>query len=232
MEESFRNVQALTFDAFGTVLDLGGSLIPPIAAWIASRDLPLDAARMWDQWRARQRIEQYQDSLLLMGHTGYTAAVRRALLYVLRLNKVPFTAADLQELMEAWQHLRPFPDVLDALNRLRERFNLVVLSNGELPYLRHLVQNQIRFNFYDVISVDSVGVFKPHPSVYRYAARHLGLEPCQVGMVSANSFDVMGARASGNRAVWVHRYDLPYEESPFQPDLVVPDFGAMADRLL
>ena len=67
---AFDSVRALTFDLFGTVLDLDGSLVPPLARYFEERGLDLDAAGFWAQWRARQRIEQYQDSLMLLGHGG------------------------------------------------------------------------------------------------------------------------------------------------------------------
>ena len=86
----------------------------------------------------------------------------------------------------------------------------MALSNGDAWLLNHLVDNRIRVPFSDLISVDRVGVFKPHPSVYRAAARALDLEPLQIMMVAAHSFDVMGARACGYRGAYGDRYGLPF----------------------
>jgi len=134
--------------------------------------------------------------------------------------------------MDAWQHLQPFPDVRLGLERLAERFDLVILSNGDPDFLDHLATNQVRWSFDDIFSVTSVGAFKPHPAVYRRAATTLGLEVNECLMVSANSFDVAGARACGYRAAFVNRYELPYEVSVYQPDVVVADFAGLADALL
>ena len=82
-----------------------------------------------------------------------------------------------------------------------------------------------------MISVEDVGVFKPNPQVYRYAARLLKAEPCELMMVSAHSFDAVGARASGYRAAYVNRYDLPYDETPYQFDVEARDFLDLADKL-
>jgi 2-haloacid dehalogenase len=82
-----------------------------------------------------------------------------------------------------------------------------------------------------MISVDSVGAFKPSPQVYRYAARVLKAEPQELMMVSAHSFDAIGARASGYRAAYVNRYDLPYDETPYLCDIEVRDFVGLADKL-
>jgi 2-haloacid dehalogenase len=219
---------ALAFDVFGTVLDLGGSLTPPLAAFLKRKRSKVPASRLWDSWRARQRIEQYQDSLLMLGHSGYLETARRALVYALELNEVEASADDVASVMAAWRDLKPFPDAVPGLRALQTRYRLVALSNGEAWFLEHLVKNRIRFEFDDVISVNVAGVFKPHPAVYRSAAGILGLEPGEIMMVSSNSFDVVGARACGYRGAYVNRYGLPYEDMPYRPDVVVRDFSELA----
>ena len=82
-----------------------------------------------------------------------------------------------------------------------------------------------------VISVQDVGVFKPNQQVYRYAARRLKAEPCELLMVSSNSFDVVGARVSGYRGAYVNRYDLPYDETPYRFDIEARDLLDMARQL-
>jgi 2-haloacid dehalogenase len=79
--------------------------------------------------------------------------------------------------------------------------------------------------------VQEVGVFKPQPQVYRYAARMLKTEPCELLMISAHSFDVVGARVSGYRAAYVNRYDLPFDETPYRFDVEARDFLDLAGKL-
>ena len=225
------NVQALTFDFFGTVLDLAGSLGPAIQSCLERHESEVTADRFWELWRGRQRIEQYQDNIVAMGHGGYLVTARRALVYTLSLCRVPAETADVDQVMTAWETLSPFDDVAGALPRLADRFRLVGLSNGEPDFLAHLAANRIGFEFEKLISVQEVGAFKPHPGVYRHAAGRLGLEPEACLMVSANSFDVMGARMCGFRGAFVNRGQLPYEDSSYQPDLEVPDFGTLAEQL-
>ena len=226
-------IAALTFDLFGTVLDLGGSLTPAIDAWLRENHIAgVDAADIWREWRYRQRIEQYQDNIVAMGHSGYLPVARRAGVYVLRQFGLDPTPEQIDRLMEAWQQLKPFDDVIPAMKRLATRYKLVALSNGEKKFLDHLVRNRIGWDFDAVISVETVGAFKPHPGVYRKGAAMLGLEVGQCLMVSANSFDVMGARMCGMRGAFVNRYALPYEDTPFQPDLTVRNFTELADALL
>ena len=225
-------IEALTFDLFGTVLDLGGSLTPFIARFLAAKNSRVSPDDVWARWRERQRIEQYQDNIVAMGHSGYLTVARRAAVYVLELLSVNATPAEVDELMQAWQRLNPFSDVLPALEKLASRYRLVALSNGEATYLDHLVKNRIRWKFDAVISVEAVGAFKPHPGVYRKAAAVLALEVGQCCMVSANSFDVMGARMCGLRGAFVNRYKLPFEDTPFRPDVTVSNFNELADALL
>ena len=227
------NTKVLTFDLFGTILDLGRCLIPFIHESLDVRDIKnITADVFWEQWRYRQRIEQYQDSLLMLGHSGYLETVRRALHWTLRRYGIETTDDTVDEFMHGWQHLSPFPEVLPALERLKSQYKLVVLSNGDPDFLDHLVMQRVVWDFDNVISVTSVGAFKPHPAVYRCAAGRLGLEVDDCLMVSANSFDVMGARSCGYRGAYINRYNLPYEDTHFQPDVTVNDFTELADALL
>ena len=228
----YSRVEALTFDLFGTVLDLAGSLVPPISRFLEAKGVEMPADEFWRQWRARQRIEQYQDTIMMLGHSGYLETVRRSFMYTLAANGIEITDEEVYHFLLVWQELDPFPEVRPALERLSERYRLVALSNGDQVFLDHLVANRIHFDFDDVISVAHFGAFKPHPAVYRGAARRLGLELDQCMMISANSFDIVGARACGFRAGYVDRYGLPYEDSPYRPDVTVSDFGELADALL
>jgi 2-haloacid dehalogenase len=224
-------VHTLTFDVFGTILDLGGSHAPGLGEFLKSKGSAMSAEELWARWRSRQRIEQYQDNQFYTGHYGYLDSSRRALVYTLRASKLPFGDEDITRIMNGWQELNPFPDAVPGLKRLRSQFRVVVLSNGEKHFLAHLVKNRIQYDFDTVISVQDVGVFKPNPQVYRYAARVLRAEPCELLMVSSNSFDVVGARISGYRAAYVNRYDLPYDETPYRFDIEARDFLDMAEKL-
>jgi 2-haloacid dehalogenase len=224
-------VHTLTFDLLGTILDLGGSHAPRLEAFLKSKNSELTPDQLWARWRYRQRVEQYQDNQFYAGHYGYLDSARRALLYALRASEVPFDAREVDRIMEGWQELSPFPDAVRGLQRLRNKFKLMVLSNGEKDFLAHLVKNRVRLAFDGVISAQEVGVFKPQPQVYRYAARVLKAEPCELLMVSAHSFDVVGARVSGYRGAYVNRYDLPFDETPYRYDVEASDFLTLADRL-
>ena len=226
------NVKALTFDLFGTILDLGTSLSPAISAFLQATGASMTQAQFWAEWRIRQRLEQYRDTIMMLGHSGYLAAANNAMRYVTESNRIVATEDDYDRLMAAWWELSPFPEAVDALERMSHRYRLVVLSNGDPAFLDHLTDKRVEYDFDDIFSVTTVGAFKPHPAVYRGAAAYLGLELHECLMVSSNSFDVIGARASGMRAAYVNRYGLPLEQSSFEPDITVDDFTQLADILL
>jgi 2-haloacid dehalogenase len=208
-------------------------LTPFIAEFLKQKAPEKSPDRFWAQWRERQRIEQYQDTLMMLGHSGYLETARRAFVYTLALNNIQATSDEVDAFMkEAWGWLSPFPEVLPAFQRLKSRYRLVVLSNGDSHFLEYLVRRRVQWDFDAVISVELVGAFKPHPGVYRRAARELNLEVSECLIVSSNSFDVMGARACGYRGAFVNRYSLPYEDTPYPPDVTVKDFTELASALL
>ena len=114
-------VTTLAFDIFGTVLDLTGSITPPSRQFLERKGAAVSPETFWDQWRARQRIEQYQDSLMHLGHSGYLETCRRALVYCLRLNGIAFTDEEVRDLMHAWQRLTPHADCAEGLRRLKAK---------------------------------------------------------------------------------------------------------------
>ena len=227
-------VNTLVFDIFGTVLDLGGSLSGPAGSFLAEHGSTVSADKFWDDWRGRQRIEQYQDNLYMLGHSGYLETCRRSFVYCLRLNGVEFSYSEVDRFMAVYDDLRPFDDAVQGLRKLADskKFGMVVLSNGEQSFLEKMAAKNVGIPFDDVISVEKAGVFKPHPAVYRTATRILGKAPGEIMMISSHSFDVTGARASGFRAGYVNRYHLPNEESAYLPDFEVADFHELVDRLL
>ena len=231
-EDSLSRVNILTFDIFGTVMDLAGSLVPPATAFLADHGSDVTSLDFWRDWRERQRIEQYQDNLLMLGHSGYLETCRRAFVYCLRRHNVDFTGDEVQAFMKSYLNLQPYKDAIEGLKSLSSRYKLVALSNGEQWYLEELLKNNVPVEFDAIISVQQVGVFKPHPAVYRKAVQLLECQPGQIMMVAAHAFDILGAQACGFRAAYVNRYGLPTEESSYQPEIVVNDFVELAGRLL
>ena len=230
--QSLDRVNFLTFDIFGTVLDLTGSLTGPAGEFLAASGANVSAQSFYAEWRERQRIEQYQDNLLMLGHSGYLETCRRAFVYCLKKHNVSYTAEGVREFMQVYMDLQPYPDAVEGLKRLGARYKLVALSNGEQWYLEKLLDNNVPVAFDAMISVDQVGAFKPSPGIYRKAVQLLQCEPGEIMMVAAHAFDILGAQACGFRGGYVNRYNLPTEDSEYQPDIIVEDFAGLAERLL
>ena len=225
-------VSYLTFDIFGTVMDLNGSLAGPAGDFLAAHSSNLTGQEFYDDWRGRQRIEQYQDNLLMLGHSGYIETCRRAFVYCLKKHNVSYTSSEVQQFMQVYHGLQPYADAIEGLQLLAERYQLVALSNGEQWYLEQLLGNHVPIRFDAIISVDQVGAFKPSPGIYRKAIQRLGCEPGEIMMVAAHAFDLLGAQTCGFKAAYVNRYRLPTEDSEYQPDIIVDDFIELAARLL
>ena len=225
-------VNYLTFDIFGTVMDLTGSLAGPAGDFLAAHGSEMTGQAFYGDWPERQRIEQYQDNLLMLGHSGYLETCRRAFVYCLKKHNVSYTTGAVQELMKIYKGLQPSDDAVEGLRSLKGRCKLIALSNGEQWYLEELLGNNVPIRFDAIISVEQVGAFKPSPGVYRKAIQRLGCEPGEIMMVAAHAFDILDAQACGFKAAYVNRYKLPTEVSEYQPDIVVDDFVELAAKLL
>ena len=227
-------IKALTFDLFGTVLDLEKSTKPSIAYLLENNNSSVTPQEFWSFLRHRQRIEQYQDNILDLGHSGYLNTVKNAFKYTSRKYNVEPSLKELNKWDENWQNLIPFPEVRENLKLLDQEFSLIALSNGNKPFLEHLAKKRIKFNFDNIISVEEVGAFKPHSGVYRKASLISGYNLSEILMVSANSFDVMGAKSCGMLGAYVNRYNLPYEEchKMLKPDFIVKDFNELYEKLI
>jgi len=226
-------VNTLTFDVFGTVLNLSGSIVPRLEKLLKSCKVPesIKGVDVWQHWRQRQRIEQYQDNLLMLGHSGYLPVKKRSLIYSLRTMKIEFNYDQIDEFMSIYYELTPFEDAVKGLLRLAKKYKLVILSNGEENFLQKLAEKRIGIDFHSILSAEMVGQFKPHPAVYRFASKRLGLEPDEIMMVASHAFDILGARHSGFRGAYVNRYDLPYDESKYRPDIITEDFNKLCKKL-
>ena len=210
-------VKYLAFDIFGTVMDLKGSLAGPAGDFLAAHGSEIPGEAFYAEWRERQRIEQYQDNLLMLGHSGYLETCRRAFVYCLKKHGVGYTDEAVREFMKAYKGLQPFGDAIQGLRELEGRYRLVALSNGEQPYLEELLSNNVPVGFDAIISVDQVGAFKPSPGIYRKAVQRLGCEPSEIMMVAAHSFDILGAQACGLRAAYVNRTAFPPKSTTTSP---------------
>jgi 2-haloacid dehalogenase len=229
-DEIKQTVTVLTFDLYGTVVDMQRGLTAAIAPFLLAKGWPgrPDALVTW--WRRTHFEHSMIDALLDRGHTPYREIGRRALTLTLERAGVPHTRDEVTGLVAEIERLRPFDDVIPALERLRARYRLAILSNGDPDMLEH-ARPYIGFAFDAYISIAVAGYFKPHFATYRKAGELLGTELPRIMHVANHAFDCIGAQAAGMKGCFVNRRGRPYEDTPFPPTLVVESFTALADAL-
>ena len=132
-------------------------------------------------------------------------------------------------LMRAYDTLEPFPEVAAALAALgRAGLSRAILSNGTPAMLEAAIRGaSLEGAFERVLSVESLGVYKPDPRVYALATDALGLSPARIAFLSSNAWDAAGAAHFGMRVVWVDRYGQPPEALPGTPERVLRDLEGL-----
>ncbi len=225
-----RAVTTVMFDQYGTVVDMQGGLTEMAAPLLAGKGWGGDPHRFVTWWRRTHFEDSMIDSLCDRGHTSYREIGQRAVAQVMRRAGIDFTADEVRWLVSRIERLKPFPDVLAALARLRRHYRLAILSNGDRDMLE-AARPHIGFDFDAVISVEEAGYFKPHRATYARACEILGVDPAGVLFVANHAFDCIGAKAAGMRTAFIDRRRRPFGESPRQPDLIVEDFAALAQAL-
>ena len=226
-----REVTTLMFDQYGTVVDMQGGLTQMVAPFLAGKGWRGDPKRFVTWWRRTHFEDSMIDALCDRGHTSYRQIGHRAVSNVMRRAGIGHTHDEVRWLVGCIERLKPFPDVLAALERLHQRYRLAILSNGDRDMLE-AAGPHIGFDFDAVISVEEAGYFKPHHATYAMACARLGADRSSVLFVANHGFDCIGAKAYGMRTAFIDRRRRPFGDSPHQPDLVVEDFAALARAML
>ena len=208
----FGDISVCVFDAYGTLFDYN------TAAGRHSAVLGEKAAPLADLWRLKQL--QYTWLRSLMGrYTGFWQVTGEALDFAMGELGVEDEALR-ANLMEAYLTLDTYPEVQETLATLRAHgLRTAILSNGESSMLDAAVEAAgIADSLDAVLSVEEVGIYKPHPSVYQLVVDGLGVEAANVSFQSSNAWDANGAAAFGFRVAWCNRFGQGQERVPEAPD--------------
>jgi len=230
IESIKRDVSVCMFDLYGTVVDMQGGLTRAMTPYLKARGWAGDPSRLVTWWRRTHFENSMIDALLHRAHTPYREIGRIALSYTLQRAGIRHTQDEVKGLVAEIERLQPFPDAVEALTRLKQRYRLVILSNGD-PDMLEAIKPHLGIAFDRVISVAEAGSFKPHAATYRKAAEMIGAGPAEILFVANHAFDCVGAKASGMRAAFVDRRKRPFGDWPYQPDFVVTDLRELADVL-
>ena len=207
--------RVLAFDIFGTVVDWHGSIVREIR----ERHPQVDADAFALAWRAG-----YQPAMrrVMAGELGWTLidALHRTILDELlpRFGLAHLSEAQRSELNRVWHRLDPWPDAVRGLTRLKHRFTICTLSNGNLGLLTNMAK-RAGLPWDCILSAEVFRAYKPDPATYLGVARVFDLTPQEVMLVAAHHDDLAGARACGLQTAYIERplefgASLPKDVSP------------------
>lgn len=210
-DRSLAATRACVFDAYGTLFDLTS------AARRCADGLGPKAEAVGALWRTRQ-IEYSWLRSLMGAHGDFWQVTGEALDYALAVHGIA-DAGLRARLMEAFLHIEAYPDAVTVLEALKRAGRpAAILSNGSPRMLSAAVQSARLGPFLDhVVSIEEVGVYKPHPRVYELMVRRLDLDAEHICFISSNGWDAAGAAHFGFKAVWANRGGAPCERLPGEP---------------
>jgi|SRR5579863_248893 len=209
----------IAFDVFGTLLDTSG-VVPHMTSTFGP-----EAHRAAQLWRDKQ-LEYTFRRALMRQYVDFDVCTAQALDYVSRSFGVELSAAARAEILSSYARLPAFADVKAGLEACsRQSYRMLALTNGTEASVRGLLQHAgLTAYFERILSADRIKTFKPDRAVYDLA-RQVAAPGAQVWLVSANPFDVIGAKACGLRTAWLQR-DAARAFDPwdgFAPDVTVRD---------
>jgi len=211
-------VKVLCFDIFGTVVDWHGS----IAREVSARHPQVDGHAFANAWRAGYKPAMAR---VMSGELGWTLidALHRMILDQIlpQFGLDGLDEAARRELNRVWHRLDAWPDSVKGLTRLKRRYIICTLSNGNIGLLTHMAK-RAGLPWDCVLSAEVFRAYKPDPATYLGVANVFDLPPAQVMLVAAHHDDLAGARACGLRSAYIER---KHEFGPEQPKDVSPQPG-------
>ncbi len=225
------NVKVCMFDQYGTVVDMQGGLAAAATPFLKAKGWRGDPNDFVTWWRRTHFENSMIDALLHREHTPYREIGHRAVAHVMDRAGISYSKDEVRSLVGEIEKLKPFPEVPAALDRLRTKYKLVVLSNGD-PDMLETAKRHHGIAFDRLISVAEAGSFKPDVVTYTKAAELLGLRMDQILFVANHAFDCIGAKSAGMRTAFIDRRRRPFGETPHQPDIIVPTMTELAAAIV
>lgn len=237
MDNAARNVKALVFDVFGTVVDWRGSILRELEALGRAKGLAVDWAAFVDDWR-----KGYQPAMqrVRCGDLPWTTidGLNRMILdeLVAKYRLTGLSEAETDHLNRAWHRLDPWPDAVEGLRRLKHRFIIGTLSNGNMALLVNMAK-RAGLPWDVVLSAELAHHYKPDPAAYQMPPALLGLAPGEVMLVAAHPNDLAAAATQGLRTGYVPRplewgrKGKPHDIDESRFDVVARDFNHLAELM-
>ena len=205
-----KNIKAIIFDAYGTLFDVNSS----------AEKCKDKIGDKWEDFSSYWRTTQLEYTWLrslMKKHKDFWQVTEDSLDKSMKIFKI--NASMKNELLDLYRVLSTFPEVSETLKILKEKkYKLAILSNGTPSLLKELVSsNNLENIFDDVLSVEEVKTYKPHPNVYSIPIKKYQIEKNQFAYLSANSWDVSAAGNFGFNAVWVNRNKNIFDNLDYKP---------------
>lgn len=205
MQPEISAVKALAFDVFGTVVDWRGSITREMRQLARAKGLRVNAARFADAWRAGYRPAMDRVSRGELPWTKIDVLHRVILDEILEKFRITtLTEEEKTHLNRAWHRLKPWPDTLRGLKRLKKRYIIATLSNGDVALLTRMAKHA-GLPWDCIFSAETFHHYKPDPETYRGAAAMLDLKPEELMMVAAHKHDLRAAANCGLKTGFVRR---------------------------
>ena len=237
MVNHFRDIKALTFDVFGTVVDWRGSIISECKSWDKTRHLQVNWEEFADEWRS-----EYGPSMNLVrnGEIPWTKLDDLHMSSLLKLlQKYEITnlnKSEIEHFNKIWHRLNPWPDAITGLSKLKKKFTIATLSNGNVSLLTNLAKwGKLPWDC--ILSAELSGHYKKDPEAYLKAAELLSLERHEIMMVAAHKDDLSAANHLGMKTCFVprpleHGSNKKIDSSPENwIDICASDFIDLASQL-
>ena len=220
-----KNIKAIIFDAYGTLFDVNSA---------AEKCKAKIGINKWDifsnYWRTTQ-LEYTWLRTLMNRHEDFWKITEDSLDKSMAVFDIdPLMRS---ELLDLYKVLSTFPEVNEALNKLKEKnYKLAILSNGTPALLNELVKsNNLDNIFNDIFSIEEVKVYKPHSNVYNIPVEKYQIQKEEVAYLSANTFDVSASGNYGFNPVWVNRNNGVFDNLDYVPKYQVENLGKLLDIL-
>ncbi len=219
-----KNIKAIIFDAYGTLFDVNS----------AAEKCKDKIGDKWDifsnYWRTTQ-LEYTWLRTLMNRHEDFWKITEDSLDKSMAVFDIdPLMRS---ELLDLYKVLSTFPEVNEALNKLKEKnYKLAILSNGTPALLNQLVKsNNLENIFNDIFSIEEVKVYKPHSNVYNIPVEKYQIQKEEVAYLSANTFDVSASGNYGFNPVWVNRNNGVFDNLDYVPKYQIENLGKLLDIL-
>lgn len=197
--------KALIFDVFGTVVDWRGSITREVRRVAEEKNLRINPGRFANEWRGGYAPAMDKVRRGELPWLNIDSLHRMILDELIKKFKVEsLSEADRVHLNHAWHRLKPWPDSVRGLRKLKQAFTIAPLSNGNFSLLNNMAKN-VGLPWDCILSAELFGHYKPDPETYLGSASLLGLEPSEVMLCAAHKDDLLAAKECGLKTAFIKR---------------------------